>query len=147
MRILCRHGHFAFYPKNAEEIGAFSEYFDQELVRVQDFYTFAALENTPDYSLIAKPFLNLPATKTFAGKPWEVMRENGFVYSIDLKMLVPKLSVVGLIDPPLVNYYFVPDTPLIQPGWRNASGQQLMSYDGEYVGSTFELRVLGFSYE
>lgn len=141
MRILCRHGHFSFYPRDEVDISRFSDYFDEELVRVGDYYTFSFLEDVPDYSLIGKPFLGLPATATFEGLPWHVMKENGYLYSLALKTIVPKASIVSVIKLELVEDFWTIDNPIIQPGSRNTLGQQIMSYDARYIREASQLRV------
>lgn len=148
MRVLCRHGHFAFYPSKTSDIARFSNYFDEELVRDGDFYTFPLLKQAPRYSIAGKPYLTLPALKTYEGRaPWDVLRENGFVYHILSGLLVPKASITILINPPLAGFYFLAQSPLIQPGSRNTLGQQILSYDGEFFQDTVQLKVREFSYE
>lgn len=146
MRVLCRHGHFAFYPRNETEVGSFVDYYKEPLVRVGDFYTFPALQNIPDFSIKLLPVGNLPAVKNFEGRPWDVMRENGFVYSLALKLLVPKAAIPIVVDPKISNYYWLGQTPLLQPGSRNLLGQQILSYDAEYIDSIFQLRILEMSF-
>lgn len=146
MRILCRHGHFAFYPKDAREVSQFAALFDVDLVRVGDFYTFAFLEDVPDFSIQGKTLKGLPATKTFAGHPWEVMRENNFVYSLALNALVLKSLVVTPIFLQLTDDFWISDVPIIQPGSRIATGQQILSYDAEYIPEASQLRVYEVQY-
>ncbi len=145
--MLVRHGHFAFYPKHARDVSRFTNYFGDELVREGEYYTFENLKDAPRYSILGKPFLLTPAIKTFEGEPWDVMRENSFVYDITTGLIVPKLAITLLINPPLTGYYFTAQTPLIQPGSRNAKGRQLLSYDAEYIQDTLQLRVMEFQYE
>lgn len=148
MRVLCRHGHFAFYPRRAGEVARFVNYFGQELVRENDYFTFPFLKGAPRHSLIGQPFLGLPATVTYEGRaPWDVMRKNNVVYNFQLNLVVPKLSIVLPIDPPQTGYFFLAQSSLIQPGSRNALGQQILSYDGEYLQDTFQFRVSEFGYE
>lgn len=147
MRVVCRHGHFAFYPDNAAEIGRFANYFDESLEREEDYFTFEALAGLRKYSILGQPYGLLPATTTFEGNPWDVMRENGFVYSLTLGILVPKLSIISLVDIPLVGYYSLVQGSLLQPGSRNLSGQQMLSYSGEFVDEGMSLRVTEYTYE
>lgn len=147
VRILCRHGHFSFYPKDAREISRFATLFSEELEREGDFYTFAFLKDAPNYSLQGKSYLGLPATVTFEGLPWEVMRENGFVYNIALKTLVPKLTVVTPVFLDVVDDFYTTDNPIIQPGSIEPSGQQVLSYDAEYFGKASQLQVFEVGYE
>jgi hypothetical protein len=146
MRVLCRHGHYAFYPRSVSDVGRFVQFYGQELVRAGEFYTFPLLKDLPDYSLKGLIFGNTPATKTYAGKPWEVMRENGLVYSLAVKMLVPKSSVTFIVDPPRTGFYFTSETPMIQAGSRNAAGVPILSFDAEYQSDINKLRVRGFDY-
>lgn len=148
MRVLVRHGHFAFFPKRANDIDRFSTFFGQDLVSEDDYYTFEGLAGLPRYSLAVKAFGNLPAIKTYEGRgPWEVMRENDFVYSLTLGLLVPKLSIVKLSQPILTDGYFLSESPIYQPGMRDKSGRQILSYDAEFVSDNNQLRILGVSYE
>lgn len=150
MRVLCRHGHFAFYPRNAEEVGRFNRFFDVELQRQDDFYTFEALADLPRFSLTGLTFGNLPALETFEGRnPWEVMAENDFVYSLATGLIVPKLSITIQIKMAQSGYYTIAQTPtpIIQPGTYDQSGQQILSYDAEYDQDLNRLRVLEFDYE
>lgn len=146
MRILCRSGHFAFYPDASSDISHFCSLYKTNLARENDYYTFPALVGLPDYSLPVLPYKNLPAVVRYEGQPWEVMRENGFVYSLTLKVLVPKLTIVGLIDMPASSGYFVSSTPIIQPGLLTKNGQRLMSYDAELDFGIQKLRVREFDY-
>lgn len=147
MRVLCRHGHFAFYPRNASEIAKFSNYFNVTLKRENDYFTFSSLFGAKNYSILGKPYLNLPAVKTFEGLPWYVMKANGFVYDISLGVLIPKLSVISVIELPLVGFYFRAGGSLIQPGSRTLTGQQILSYSGEFVDQGLSLNVVEFDYE
>lgn len=148
MRVLCRHGYFSFYPKRARDVARYARFFDQALVRVSDFYTFEALAELPRYSLTAKVFGNLPALTTYEGRgPWDVMRENGFVYHIQSKLLVPKLTVIGVVQSPRSDSYGISPAPLIQPGTRDASGEQILSYDAEFIQDSVQLKLIEVDYE
>jgi hypothetical protein len=147
MRVLCRSGHFAFYPRKTSDISRFSNYFDLTLERERDYFTFSRLREAPKYSIVGKPFLNLPAIKTFSGLPWEVMKANNFVYHIATGLIVPKNSILGVIDLKQVGYYFLAESALVQPGMRIRTGQQILSYSGEFVEEGYQLRVLEYTYE
>ena len=147
MRVLCRHGHFAFYPRKAGDIARFSNSFGMDLVPEEDYYTFEGLQGADDYSLVGKIYLNLPALAMYEGKPWEIMRENNYVYSLALGLIVPKLTILGLVDLTSTGFYYVASGALIQPGVRTMTGQQVLSYSGEFVEEGFGLRVLEFDYE
>ena len=141
MRVLCRSGHFAFYPRNASDLAQFSNYFDVTLKRERDYYTFEGLYGAESYSLTLKPYLNLPALETFEGDPWDVMKENGFVYSLALGIIVPKLAIISIVEVPLVGFYFRAGGSLLQPGSRTLTGDLIMSYSGEFVDEGLSLRI------
>lgn len=147
MRVLCRHGHFAFYPRTAADISKFSNFFDVTLKRERDYYTFSGLYGAKNYSLALKPYLNLPALKTYEGEPWEVMKENNFVYSLTLGLIVPKLAIISLVELPLIGFYYRAGGSLLQPGSRTKLGRQILSYSGEFVGEGYSLNVSEFDYE
>jgi hypothetical protein len=145
MRILCRHGHFAFYPRTVSDVAAFANRYDLSLSRVDEYYTFDSLAGAPEYSLPGLNYLGLPAVVSFAGKPWEVMKANGFVLDLNTKALVPKTSIVTLINPSRTGLYYTAETPLVQPGSRDViSALQVLSYDAELDMSSFTLRVREF---
>lgn len=148
MKVLCRHGHFAFYPRDAGEIFRFCDYFDlEQFKRVGDYFTFPALAEVENYSLLGKKILNLPAIKTCAGHPWEVMAMNGYVYHIASESILPKSTIAGRAALFSVGDYFLSETPLIQPGSRIDSTGQILSYSGTFVEGYSELHVSEFSYE
>lgn len=148
MKVICRHGHFAFYPTRAEEVAQFCRYFELELTLNGDYWTFDNLAELPRYSLAGKVFGNLPALETYEGRhAWDVMRENNFVYSLSTGLLLPKASVTFLITPLHNGDSWVSQTPLIQPGSRDATGMQVLSYDGYFSRNFEQLSVSGFSYE
>ncbi len=147
MRILCRHGHIALFPRTASDVARFSNFFGVTLKRERDYYTFAGLYGAEDYSLLGRPFLNLPAITTYAGLPWEVMRENDFVYNIELGIIVPKLTIVGVVELPLVGFFYRSGGSLIQPGARTLLGRQILSYSGEFFDNGFSLNISEFDYE
>lgn len=147
MRVLCRHGHIAFYPRNESEAGRFGFIYGESLVRDKDFYTFAALKGLPRYSIKGKDYEGITATKTFEGEPWEVLKENGFVYSLSEGNLVAKTSISIFINPPEAGYFWLADSVLIQPGSQNKLGERVLSYDGEFELKTSSFYVFEVSYE
>lgn len=146
MRVLCRHGHLAFYETYAGEIAYFMDYYGVELERDGEFFTFPLLRGAPDYSLAGKPYRGILAVKTFAGKPWDILRENGFVYNISTKTLVPKATVLTTFNPVDAGGYYTHEGPLIQPGsW--VDGKQILSYDAAYGAKFLEARISEYDEE
>lgn len=149
MRIVCRHGHYAFYPYSSEEIARFCTKYEASLSLEGDYYTFDELVDLPRYSLAGLPYGGiLPALETYEGRAaWDVMRENDFVFSLQLKTLVPKLSIIGVYDNPRSAYYWRSVTILPQAGYRDLSGQQILSFDAIHDVGLSETRILAVSYE
>lgn len=148
MRVVCRHGHFAFYPDYVLEVSAFSDFHDQDLVMENDYYTFEGCAEAPNYSLTGMPYMNLlPAIVTYAGKPWEVFRENGFVYNLLTGLVVPKLAIAGVSTMPSAGRYFVPGVPILQPGVRGPLGLQILSYEGDIDVRLNQIKIRAFYYE
>lgn len=147
MRVLCRNGHFAFYPKLSTDLYGFKNDFGISLVRDGDFYTFPFLKAAPRYSLAGKTYLGLSAGFSYEGRaPWDVMGRNSFVYSIASSRLVAIASVTARINPLFTGELFVAETPLVQPGSINAAGLRVLSYDAIYSEQYHQLRVMGFEY-
>lgn len=145
MRILCRHGHIAFYQSYAGEIARFMEFFGVELIREGEFYTFLKLAGAPKYSIAGMPYLGLPAKVTFEGEPWEILKANGYVYQIATGLIVPKESILYTFTPEQTGYYYLWDGPLIQPGaW--AEGNQVLSWDAMYDDEMVLTKVSELSY-
>ncbi len=148
LKVVCRHGHFAFYPNLPRDIARFARFFDQDLVSVEDFFTFEPLAELPRYSLVVKPFGNLPAIVTYEGRnAWDVMRENSFVYDLTLKILVPKVSIISIMELPRSDSYFISPAPLVQPGTLDKLGNRFMSYQGEFFQDSFQLKISAVSNE
>jgi hypothetical protein len=147
MRVLCRHGHYALYPRRASDAARYCQFFDTELERVEDFYTFPELVAAEHFSIAGREYLGLQATVTFEGRPWDVMRENGFVFDVSNRKLVLLGSVSLRVELPLSNHFYIAP-PLVQPGSRDRSGRRILSYDGEYADGEFtRLYVRELEYE
>lgn len=149
MRIVCRNGHYAFYPYTSAELARFCTKYSAVLSPEEDYYTFEGLLAAPRFSLAGLPWMNLlPAIKTYEGRhAWDVMRENDFVFSLQLKKVVPKLSIVGAYDNFRTAYYWRAMTILPQAGYRDGTGQQVLSFDAIHDVGLSETRILSVSYE
>jgi|WetSurMetagenome_2_1015567.scaffolds.fasta_scaffold733868_1 hypothetical protein len=147
MRIICRHGYLSFYPRRATDIAFFQNYFECDLERVEDYYTFSFLADAKRYSLKGKKYLNLTPTATFEGEVWDVFKANEFVTDITYGTLSLKGDISMVTDLPRLNYDFLSPSPVIQPGSVLKAGQKILSYDAEFSTDTMQLRVREFSYE
>lgn len=140
MIIRCRSGFFLFEETVPGEVSTFASVFKVTLVPYKNFYTFEFLEDAEEYSLLGKPYLNLPALATFEGEPWEVMEENGFVYSLSLGILVPKISILSVIKIARTQTAYIQDG-IIQPGSLTPLGERISGYK-----AWFSFRTNSFQY-
>lgn len=147
MRILVRHGHFAFFPQDSREISRYAKFFGEEMVREGSYYTFANLADAPSFSIKGMPWMGLVATATFEGKPWDIMRENGFVYNVALGSVVAKDDITGAVSLPRSDNFFISPTPLFQPGKTDLVGNAILSYDAIWNQDSMQLRIRELQYE
>lgn len=144
MRVLCRHGHYAFYPERSSDVSRFANFYRVPLVRDGEFYTFEGLRGLPCYSLAGKDYGGIPAVATFAGAPWDVMRANGFVWSLSLKRIVPAATHAGIIyQMPNVGYYYAPQVRGIPQAGAMVGTTRTLSFDA-IVEPTMSVRVLEY---
>ena len=147
MRVLCRSGHYSFYPRNERDISRFCSFYKIELVLDNDHYTFEALKDLETYSIRGNLYSNALATKTVEGQPWEVMKANDLVYSIFLDNLVPKFTITIVAEIKQGNFYYISTSGLLQSGSLNKFGKRLMSFDAEYYFDIHKLRIMDITYE
>lgn len=140
MLIKCLHGYFLFQETKVGQISDFMSRFGFDLVPVGPYYTFAALEEAPEFSLAGGDLLNAVATETFEGQPWEVFEENGVVYNFNTGLVVPIISITNTVRIALAGNRFV-SSGLILPGSVTEDGQRVKDYSAWYSRDT-----LGFLY-
>lgn len=137
MRVLVRHGHFAFYPHTRDEVIHAQKLFKLELEAEDDYFTFPKLVGLPRWSQIGRPFGGLPALVTYEGRhASDVMRENGFVYSLATDLLMPFVGSTDIVRLPQGPFAALAPKPLIQPGsllqgGLGVPGNVLLGYEGE----------------
>lgn len=136
MRVVVRHGHFAFYPHARDEVLRFRRLFKIALVADDDCFTFADLAGLPAWSQAGRVFGTLPATVTIAGRhAWEIMQANDYVFSLTTMTLVPRLAISSTVSIPQGRDYLVAPSPLVQPGsvllTGTVPGNVLLGYQGE----------------
>lgn len=131
MKIRCIHGYFMFEELEVGQVSTFMGLFGVELVALKNYFTFKKLQNAKAYSIIGGTYLGVPATKTFEGKPWELMRENKLVYHFNSDLVVPIDTILDAADVQATNSYFVA-RGLIIPG-SVLNGVRVKSYTGFYL--------------
>lgn len=127
MRVRCLHGYFIFDEMREGQISDFMNLTGLELVPKDNHFTFDGLEEAPDYSLVGKNILNLPAISMFEGKPWEVFEANEFVFDFTTGLVVPIASVVRIIEIKQAGNMFV-SNGLILPGSLTDGGKRVRDY-------------------
>jgi len=127
MRVRCLHGYFIFDEMRQGQISDFMNLTGLSLVPKDNYYTFEGLEDAPEYSLLGKTYLNLPAVALYEGKPWEVFEANEFVFDFTTGLLVPIVSITRLVEIKQAGNLFVTNG-LIQPGSLTTEGKRVKDY-------------------
>ena len=105
------------------------------LVPWRGAYTFEDLEEAPDFSLAGLTLLDIPATKTFEGEPWEVFEANGFVYDFSTGLIVPIATVTQSTTIQLAGNRYVANG-LILPGSLTDDGDRVKDYSAWFSRDT-----------
>lgn len=147
MRVTCQHGYYKFYPDDNGSLARFSKLFYIDFVAVKDYYVFKGLETLKNYSIAGSIYYNLPALKTFEGEPWEVMKENSFVFDLTTGLLLPSLSIIATDRLKSFNQYFTADSRILQAGTRDQSLSQILSYDSDFDFDIMRQRIRWIQYE
>lgn len=131
MKVVAKHGFVYFYPQRPDDLIRFKRTFGVTLAAENDYFTFPALVGLPRYSITGAMYGNLPALKTYEGRDAaEVMRENGFVYSLKAEALVPKQLILGAVTLSQTLNYAIAPMVFLQPGLRLSTGERLLGYNG-----------------
>lgn len=142
MKIICRHGHYSFFPGFSSEISDFCGYFGVSLVSHNDFFTFPKLKTLPRYSIQGKVYADaIPATVNFEGEPWDVLRANALVYSLALGRIVPRASITIRTSLASAGDFFLSPVPLIQAGALFSTGKRIVDYLGFFIDDYKEFRI------
>lgn len=145
MRINCINGYFIFEESRAGEASDFVSLFGLELESKGNQFIFSDLADAPDFSIEGAPYLDTVATKTFAGKPWEIFEANKFVYNYDLGLLVPSESIDDIVTINPGGNFFVSDG-LIMPGSLTDSGDEISGYRCWFTTDTMKFKYSEVSY-
>lgn len=146
MKLNCIHGYFKFEEVSAGQLSKFMSLFALDIERSGDHFTFSDLVHAPDYSIAGGTFLGCPTTKNFEGKPWDVMRENGLVYSLQLGLVVPIVSILLPVSIAPAGNYFV-TTGMIQPGSVTDDGSRVTDYSAFFVQERMNFKYSEISYD
>jgi hypothetical protein len=147
MQINCLHGYFIFRENRAGEISDFMSLFSGlELVAKDDYFTFAALASSPDYSVEGATYLGATAIKTFEGKPWEVLKQNRLVYNFNSGAIIGIDTVTQRVEiASAANYFLSPG--LILPGSVRTDGSRVTDYAAWYLFDSNKFKYSEVTYE
>lgn len=131
MEIKCLHGFFKFTEHAEGEISQFASLFDLDLVLQDDYFTFDSLSEAPRYSIAGSTYLGAPATETFEGDPWQVMKQNELVYDFLNDVVVPIATIIQSVTLDLIDYYYL-SNGLMLPGSVTDDGFRVTDYSAWY---------------
>lgn len=131
MKIDCLHGYFKFSETRIGQVSDFMSYTGFKLVPVKDYFTFESLEDAPNYSLIGKTLIDIPAIATHEGNPWEVFEANDFIFDFKLNLIRNISSVTQVIKLQKAGNRFL-SPGLILPGSLTDDGNRVKDYSAWY---------------
>lgn len=146
VRIQCIHGFLIFKESSPGQLSHFCNLAEIELERSGEFFTVPALVDAPRFSIAGGTYLGAPATVTYEGEPWEVMKENGLVYSFETETVVPIETIISPVQiDEAVNYYIT--TGMIQPGSVTDDGDRVTNYAAffDYAALNFKYSEVGYA--
>lgn len=145
MRLECLHGYFKFEELEAGQISRFMSLFGLELERSGDHFTFADLVDAPTFSIAGGLYLGAPATETFEGPAWEVMRANRLVYDFNRGLVVPIDLVINFAEASVAGNYLV-STGMIAAGALTKDGSRVTDYAAFYSEAMASFKYSGIEY-
>ncbi len=135
-----------FEEAKAGQVSKLTNLFGFEFALKNGYYTFSTLDDAPEYSILGGTFLGAPCIKTFEGKPWEVMRENGLVYDFVNDEVVPILTIVNPVKIYEASNYFL-SNGMILPGSVTEDGSRVKDYAAHYLFDTAKFKYSEVSFE
>ena len=135
MRIRCLHGFFIFDEDAAGEISRFMQIFSDLPSIVPDplyGFTFETLANAPTHVIAGNNYLGAPATVTYEGKPWEIMRANSLIYNYQTDTVGLIATVTKRLELVTAAHFFL-SPGLIMPGTVTDDGERVTDYSARYL--------------
>lgn len=140
MRIDCLHGYFKFYESRSGDISRFMSIFSGlSIFNNEDHYTFEALLEAPEYSILGNEYLGATATKTYSGKPWEIFRENGLAYDFNKGIVQPIASITQVVKIYESGNTFI-SQGLILPGSFTDEGGRVTDYSAWFLFDSLKFK-------
>lgn len=145
MRVDCLHGYFKFQETQPGQLSRFMSLFGLELERSGDHFTFADLVDAPTYSIAGGLYLGAPATETFEGPAWEVMRKNKLVYDFTKGLVVPRAAILTFAEIVPAGNYLV-STGMLLAGSLTDEGERVTDYAAFYLEDRANFKYSGIEY-
>jgi hypothetical protein len=124
----------------------FQSLFGLELAPYNEHFTFKQIENPPEFCISGQSYLGAMATKTYAGKPWQIFDANNFVYNFATGRVVLKSAINSFFDLSQAGNYFV-SNGLILPGSLTKTGEKVNSYFCHFSFDTLRFRYSEVSFD
>jgi hypothetical protein len=113
VKINCLNGFYKFIPENPLDLSRLKTAFEIELVPCGDYFTFSILREMDSFSIMGFPIMSgiIPSTaiakKNFAGKKWEILKENNLIYNLQLDAITEQLVAIKpyMLTKSIGNYY------------------------------------------
>jgi hypothetical protein len=144
VKIDCLNGFYKFTPENPLDLSRLKIVFGIELVPYDDYFTFSILRDMDNFSIVGFPVMSgiIPsagiAKKNFAGKKWEVLKENNLIYNLRLNAITEQSVAVGTytLTKSIGNYYAfdkIPQTGSLLNGTLFTSFSAIIDFDFRLV--------------
>jgi len=146
VKFSCIHGYYKIEEQAAGEVARFMNLFSGiEIVSAGEYFTFSPLLEAKNYSIKGNPYLGVTAEKTFAGNPWDVMRDNKLIYNFSSGKMEKLESVTQrIVFNQATNYFWTEG--LILAGSLNDAGLRVTDFVAwfNFEGNKFKLSEASF---
>ncbi|WP_424244955.1 hypothetical protein Dip510_000063 [Elusimicrobium posterum] len=134
MRINCKHGFYYFETEESTDLTYFSARFGFKLVPYKNGFTFYELTQLPNHSIEGKAYgeTGLTAKKTICAPVYEVMRANGWVFSLQKGALVEISAITDKLQLYHAQEFAGQTLGTPQAGSVVGEGQRLTDFSGFY---------------
>ncbi len=139
MKINCTSGFFFIEETRPGEVSDFIQITDLAIVPYKNGYTFEFLSEAPDYSIAGGTYLGAVASKTFAGDPSDIFRENFLIYDFNKNLVLPLATVFQPVALTKAGRYYVSDG-LILPGSLTSTGERINSYVSHFLFDSMKFK-------
>lgn len=105
MRVICHKSFYKFYPETANDLLLFEDKFGK-LKAKEDYYTYPALADLPDYSIKNQPYGGVISKINYADTAEQVFIQNDLKYDLESDT-IKQNRVAGLVGERPTNYIWI----------------------------------------